>query len=571
MYLKSLTISSEGRVIREILFRNGINLIVDDTINQVTGNDIGKTTTLKIIDFCLGAKPNGIYVDPETKKNEYTLIKNFLKEHKVLITLVLKEHLDMPDSYEIVIERNFLARKETIRRINGQNLTEDEFEAKLTELIFPQHKAAKPTFRQIISHNIRYEDETIIHTLRTLDKYTSDAEYEPLHLFLLGCDVKYGNTKQELLAKIQHEQTFKKRLEKNQTKSGYETALALIESDIEKLNKRKANLNMNENFESDLNKLNDLKYQLNRLSSEISKLNIRRDLIHETQQELEANISDIDTKQLQMIYEQASNQIIGIQKTFDDLVKYHNQMIGEKIRFITQELPTLENNIKIKNTDLKNLLAEEKKLTTLIAKSDSFEDLENLINELNEEFRKKGEYKGTIQQIEEVDEELNNLNKKLNKIDDELFSDDFEQIVKNQRNKFNQYFSSISSELYNEKYALSYDIVLNQKRQKLYKFSTFNVDRPNLSSGKKQGEISCFDIAYILFADAENMSCLHFVLNDKKELMHDNQLVKIAEVVNRSNIQFVASILKDKLPAELNKEEYFVVKLSQDDKLFRIE
>ena len=53
--------------------------------------------------------------------------------------------------------------------------------------------------------------------------------------------------------------------------------------------------------------------------------------------------------------------------------------------------------------------------------------------------------------------------------------------------------------------------------------------------------------------------------------MHDNQLVKIAEFVNRHNIQFVASILKDKLPNELNNEEYFIVKLSLEDKLFRIE
>ncbi len=37
------------------------------------------------------------------------------------------------------------------------------------------------------------------------------------------------------------------------------------------------------------------------------------------------------------------------------------------------------------------------------------------------------------------------------------------------------------------------------------------------------------------------------------------------------NIQFVASILKDKLPEELNHEEFFILKLSQDDKLFRIE
>jgi len=44
-----------------------------------------------------------------------------------------------------------------------------------------------------------------------------------------------------------------------------------------------------------------------------------------------------------------------------------------------------------------------------------------------------------------------------------------------------------------------------------------------------------------------------------------------ARLPNSSNIQFVASILKDKLPDELDVEEYFVLKLSEDDKLFRIE
>lgn len=53
--------------------------------------------------------------------------------------------------------------------------------------------------------------------------------------------------------------------------------------------------------------------------------------------------------------------------------------------------------------------------------------------------------------------------------------------------------------------------------------------------------------------------------------MHDNQLLKIAELVNKAGIQFVASILRDKLPEELNRDELFIVKLSQSDKLFRIE
>src|SRR5690606_39832078 len=126
-----------------------------------------------------------------------------------------------------------------------------------------------------------------------------------------------------------------------------------------------------------------------------------------------------------------------------------------------------------------------------------------------------------------------------------------------------------SNQLYGEQYAIKYDIITDKNGQKLYKFSTFNL--LNFSSGKKQGEISAFDIAYISFADEESISCLHFLLNDKKELMHDNQLSKIAEIVNERNIQFIASILKDKLPRELDKEEYFVLKLSQNDKLFRIE
>ena len=117
-------------------------------------------------------------------------------------------------------------------------------------------------------------------------------------------------------------------------------------------------------------------------------------------------------------------------------------------------------------------------------------------------------------------------------------------------------------------YAIAYDIIANQFGQKVYKFSSFNA---NHSSGKKQGEISCFDIAYTLFADSENIPCLHFLLNDKKELVHDNQLIRIAEIVNSTQIQFIASILKDKLPNELDKEEFFILELSQNNKLFKIE
>jgi len=133
--------------------------------------------------------------------------------------------------------------------------------------------------------------------------------------------------------------------------------------------------------------------------------------------------------------------------------------------------------------------------------------------------------------------------------------------------KFNRYFAAVSEELYGERYALKAD-TKTVKGRRVYEFQSFNT---NFSSGKKQGEISCFDIAYTLFADDEDIPVFHFLLNDKKELMHDNQLLKIAQLVNARGIQFVASILQDKLPDELKDEHFIVLRLSPADKLFRIE
>jgi len=474
MFIKYLKISKGSTIVRDIKFRNGINLIVDESVGKITGNSVGKTTVLKLIDYCFGAKQKIIWEDPENKKQEYSLVKNYLIENKILITLCLTEDLNDEDAQNVVIERNFISRgKETVRRINGKSYTKDLFEQKLKKIFFPEHTDEKPTFRQIISHNIRYDDLSITNTLRTLDRYTSDAEYETLYLFLLGCDPKKGNIKQEIIEKIKQEDNFKKRLEKHQTKSTYETTLAIIDQDIEKLNKKKLNLNINTNFENDLDKLNSLKYTINKISSELSNLNIRKELILEAKGALEAGNSNIDMRQLRQIYEQAKYNIGKLQKSFEDLVNYHNQMLNEKVKFITSELPQIDSKILEKNNYLTSLLKEEKELTSIISKSDTYEELELLISEINEKYRLKGEYENTVRQLNEVESNLKSYNDRLQSINDELFSDESENRVKIQVNNFNKHFASVSESLYNEKYALKYDKTTNTKGQRLYKFSTY--------------------------------------------------------------------------------------------------
>lgn len=573
MFLKSLKIENEQGIIRQITFRSGLNLIIDETPSdnkETTGNNVGKTTVLVLIDFCLGANAKEIYADPENKKTEYEVVKNFLIETKVLVTLTLTENLTDPLANEILIERNFLAKNQRVRRINGVDRTEDEFEEFLTNALFENHYGKKPTFPQITSHNIRYKELSLTNTLRTLSAYTTDVEYETLHLFLFGCHFQMGGNKQKIITQIRLETNFKASLESSQTKSGYQASLALLLTEIDELNQKKSTFRVNSNFEADLQRLDNVKYKINLTRLSLSRLKLRKTLVTEAINEIDSNHFKIDMNQLKDLYKDAIEHLSKVQKSFEDLVQFHNQMVEEKARYISKELPSLDANIKKEEQALSDLLTQEKRLSEELSKSTSFEELEELISVLNEKHFKKGEYETTIQQIEIVEKNISELNEQLKVIDDQIFSSDFQAQVQKQVNKFNIHFAKISQELYGEKYAIKFDIVTNKKGQKLFKFSSFNT---NMSSGKKQGEITCFDIAYTLFADQENIPCFHFLLNDKKELMHDHQLTKIAKLVEneKSHIQFVASILKDKLPTELNKEEYFVLQLSQDNKLFKIE
>ena len=573
MFIEKLRISTKDKIIRELNFCSGMNLIIDNTPLTAglksTGNNVGKTTVLKLIYFCLGGEDKDIYTDVENKSKVYEEVRSFLINQEVLITLTLINGFNVQNEERLIIERNFLSGKKAVRRIKGKVILKKYFENELLAKIFPEHKNEKPSFKQIISHNIRYKDNSINNTLKTLSSYTSDVEYETLYLYLLGCEFDNGAKKIALTDKIKQEKAYKERIEKKQKKNSYEVALAIVEDEILELNKRKSLLNINENFEQDLNRLNEVKYKINRLSSRVTKLEIRRDMIVEAKNEMGKDVSTIDLEQLKLLYSESKEYIPNLHKTFEDLVNYHNKMILEKISFITKELPSLEGTIEEEKRKLKTLLQDEKELSIKISKSDSFNDIESIISEINEKYRLKGEYENTISQINEVDSVIKEIEDDLENIDQYLYSSEYQEKLKKQINKFNKFFSSVSNELYGERYALSYEIVMNKKTNKpIYKFSTFN---SNMSSGKKQGEILCFDLAYIMFANEEGISCLHFLLNDKKELMHDNQLSKVANFVFEKNIQLVASILRDKLPDDLLNTANIVVELSQEDKLFKIE
>jgi uncharacterized protein YydD (DUF2326 family) len=562
MFLRSLKIENEDREIRNIRFHKGINLIVDETKPEnktESGNSVGKTTVLRLIDFCLDGDGKNIYNDPEFRTTNKT-IEGFLKNNNIVVTLSLAENLENNESLDLIIRRNFLSYTKKIQEINGEKQSNEEFGQKLKEIIF-KNDSEKPKLRQLISKNIRDEKNKLVNTLKVLNAFTTEAEYEVLFLFWFGVDV--DTAKDKLVRDKNLEIKLQARLRKESTLSQINQSLIIINRQISDLAEKKENFNLNEKYEDDLSTLNVIKSDINRLSNTISRLEMRKELVLESKAELESDYANIDVAQIRSLYERAKALLPDIQKTFEDTLQFHNDMLGNKIKFITQELPKLDSDINENRRNLNVLLSQEKILSDKLKKSGAIEDLQQIIDELNVFFEKKGNFEEKKRLWESSNDNLNRINTHLDRINKNIESKD--ELIQRRIAEFNIHFADISSRLDGVHSLLSADSV-----DGIYKLSIANIEG-NPGTGGKKSQMASFDLAYIKFADENSIPCLHFVLQDQIENVHSNQISNLlTDVVNEINCQYVLPVLRDKLPSDIDTKALEVLSLSQSNKLFKV-
>jgi len=567
MFLKNLIIEHGDIIIRNIEFHRGINLIIDETSSQnkkETGNNVGKTTILRLIDFCLGGDGKSIYQDSEFKSKTNVVVENFLKDNNVIIKLLLKDDLDDENSREVLIERNFLSYNKKIQQINGEKIDGDnkKFSKKLKEAIFFS-KAEKPTFRQVISKNIRDDKNRVEHTVRVLHPTTKQEEYEALYLFWLGIELDSNDRKQKLLLQKKIEENLQKRLKKENNLSQITQSLIIIDKTIHDLEKKKETFDINGNFDQEFTELNHTKQSINMISTDISKLEVRKSLILESEEELKNSEVDIDIKKVEQIYNNAKSFIPKMQKSFEEIVSFHKEMIKEKTRYITKELPSLEQEISDKQQSLTNLLKIEENLSIKLKKTSMDSNFQKITLELSKLYEKKGTleeqkrfWEVTIAKTKEIKEELAEIDNGIESLDEQ---------IQYRVSKFNEYFSDISYKLYEERFVLS-----TEKNEKGLELVITSIS-DNPGKGKKKGQIAAFDLAYIQYAEELDLEYLHFILQDQIENVHDNQITSLLQdIVGQINCQYILTVLRDKLPTDIDAEKYKVISLSQEDKLFKI-
>ncbi len=565
MFLKTLKIENGNAIVRNIKFRKGINLVVDETTSsdrKESGNNVGKTTVLRLVDFCLGSSGKNIYQDPEFKNKTNLEIERFLKNNDVFITLVLKDDLEIETSREIKIRRNFKSRSEKVIELNDEPIKSKDFPEILKKEIFGSN-VDKPTFRQIISKNVRDEKSRLIHTVKVLHPTTTPQEYESLYLYWLGIEIDVSDRKQKLFLKKKIEQNLQTRLKKENSLSQIKQSLLVVDSEIHELENMKARFNINENYKAEVSELNYVKRTINRLSTQISRLNMRKALIEESASELKSETSTLSSEKIKVLYGEAKSLIPSLQKTFEETLAFHNGMVQEKLKYITLELPEIETELSELETKLGQTLSEEEQLTTKLNSSSDVEDFQKLIRDLNQSYSNKGALEEQQRLWTSSLDALKEIKTEIEQIDQGIHSKD--DLIQRRVSEFNKFFSKLSDELYGEKFVLAAD-----PGEKGYELSISSIIS-NPGTGKKKGEMAAFDLSYIQFADALGIDCLHFVLQDQIENIHDNQITSIlTTLIEQHNCQYILPVLRDKLPIDLDTSKFEVISLSQEQRLFKV-
>lgn len=567
MFLDKLIVSSPliGDI-RNIHFKKGVNLIVDKstTNNNETGNSVGKTTALRSLDFCFGCKQDLFYTDPEFKKDN-EIIKNYLIKNEVEFTLTLSTN----NNTSLKIFRKALPEPKVFCKIDDVEYTNLKTFCHDLKVALFFSSADKPTLRQIMTRVIRDTPDKMSNTLKTLYNKSNFAEYETLNLFLFGFeDASLLSEKQIATRKAKKLDNELKLLTKLKSKNALEQSVEVINREIEASNNEIDNYDLGALYEQQMQELNVIKAEIARFSLELASLNMKRTLNLQAINNLLEQQDNSNPDDLKKLYNEATERVGALNKTFEESLNFHNQMIIKKVEFIQSQMQSLNNDIETKDSTLNIWLKKESNILKELSKLGSLSDLQVLQKDINKLHETKGGFENHLHQIEEYESQLSHITLKLKDISSKIdrFINKFDQSLK----VFNKYFAAYTKQLYNEEYILSYEY-----KADLFQFTIDPIgtsqSKGNLGDGKKKAQVSAFDLAYLSFQEEISSRCIRFVAHDGIEAIHQNQIKTLFDIAATINGQYIIAVLKDKLasidPKTLARST--VLELSETNKFFK--
>lgn len=560
MYIRRLTLketSPSEKIIREINFKLGLNLIVDAGKNQEKSNSVGKTTILKLIDIALGARERKyIYFNEETKKSNEEL-ENYIIDSKVQVVLeVAKSFTDYTDCQELAVDL-FPNGK---RYINGESVSISDYTKRLNFIFFSNYQN-KPTFRQLIKMFVRIDqkadnDKFLKFLTRTPDKvynniysYLFNLQEQELANDILAYKEKIGEKEKEL---------------KNYMKSSNFDSIDIITQKINLLEKRVEDINYqidilidSQKFKENENKISEIRIEYAQIKDNLDKLSFQKERIKDIIERTEIDRDNLVSEEiLETLYKEVSCLTDKLDKEFKDLIKFNTELVENKLNYFNYQLEKKECQIKQLEINKNRLFSSYKNITMLV-EDNKIEEYTVLKNDLANNLEELGRNKN-------ISETYCFLLKCLDRLKEELrtLEESSEFSYKNV-SIFNEFFSDFSRKTNGQSFML-------YKTDGAFPFGINHVNGV-LSTGTRKSIITAFDLAYQKFAKKINKNVPNFVIHDVIETIDYQAFKAIADIVSGIECQYIVAVLKEKISGkEFIHGDNILVELSENEKPFNI-
>ena len=558
MLIESLSIIKEipqFEVIRNVKFNlNGLNLIVDKP--NASGNGIGKTTFLRLIDIAMGATEiSSLYKDKE-QSSENKELKNFIENSKVFIKMILfnpnlKENIEL----EVDLFTN------GGRRINGHKANYNEYTSYLNQIIF-NNKNKKPSFRKLIGKFVRIKmDGDNDKFLKFASPYTKDDEYQNIYDFLFK--FQNENISEEILNLRKRVKELEKEFKTIKANFSYysveqiNTALSSINNTLNELKRKQKNYISNDIILDENKIIANRNYYAN-LNSEIEKLEFDINIIHSNISDLEKEDNNIDLGTLKEFYDEVNEQISNMSTSFEKLIIFNEKLKNNKLqtnkKILANKLKQLE-EIQLQ----KSRFYERNKEAMFLIESGTVSDyLENQSRILEYE-NKKGKTEEAERIYSQYEDKLSITKQKLEKAENSLDISNIEDKIEN----FNKIFGDFSIRTLGSSYYL-------YTTKEKFPLKISNTIGP-ISTGNKKTAIAAFDMSYFQFAKENNIDCPNFIVHDVLENIDKNDLDNTLKLAKEIGCQYIIAMLKEKADNQIEiSGDDIILTLSEDDKLFRV-
>ncbi|WP_432702936.1 hypothetical protein [Lysinibacillus sphaericus] len=571
MFIRRLILQEthpKKKIIRDIPFKLDINLIVDDS--KHSGNNVGKTTVLKIIDICLGQKDkSSIYTDQETNLINQPL-KNYIHTNKIEAILELSKSIDnlnnVNQKADYYISVGLFSHGK--RKINNvEKNIDDEYLPTLKEIIF-DYVEPYPRYTDLIKKFVRVEIDAGSYKLLRFspNKVLSNLTYRLIYNFLFNLietedNIKLANTRINSKKFDEEIANFNKFLEKKDIKN-LEQTIFNQSIFIKKLTKQIKENVSDDNFLLKMEKSKKLKSEIGLITQSLGSLEFQINMIQQNLEYTFQSKKDLSPEVLQTLYNETRELKVDLEKTFNDLVIFNDSLVKNKVKYYESVLKTKSNEYKEINEYKKSLKKEYKSLASSIEEYD-FDNADELYNNLVQEQAK-------LLELQSLQLELKNLNtskeSNLNDIADLETTLNFNpKEADDNLDIFNKYFQKNTKDVLKNEYHLGYNTSIND-----FPLSLFATDE-SISIGTKKGLISVFDISYLQYAKETNKQVPYFIVYDVIETIENDILTRLFNLVKTMNCQYIVAVLNEKIKdIDVISENDKILTLSKENKLFMI-